>query len=59
MRKRKLYDNFPNRVGRRDAEEEEEEKGEVLQEEEEKEDVTEIKLEHHLTKLVTTDDGSS
>ena len=53
----KLCDNFPSRVWRRDTEEEE--KGDVLQEEEEKEDVTETKLEHNLTKLSTTDQGSS
>ena len=57
MRKRKLYDNFPSRVGRR--EEEEEEKGEVLKKEEEKIYVTEIKLEHDLTKLSTTDQANS
>jgi hypothetical protein len=55
--KRKLCDNFPSRVRRRDTEEEE--KGEELQEEEEKEDVKEIKLEHNLTELSTTDRGSS
>jgi len=57
LRKRKLYDNFPSRVGRR--EEEEEEKGEVLKKEEEKIYVTEIKLEHDLTKLSTTDQANS